>query len=213
MWDATTRLSFLSSGDGLVSASMDLIQLTFLSLPLTLSPSPSPSWSFSMFRWPALDGITQERTKRGKLSGRKAVLLFWSLLIPNREIIRASSFFDASNSSSIRLKSLIWWMAGRDSGTSFNSTYQTDYDRQSHCSIIIYLFYIMERPNRLRLFRHFDPFRILICSGDGSIGWVLSEIDKLHMDVSYLSFFISSLSFSIVCWRAHIVVEIEDKRL
>ena len=36
---------------------------------------------------------------------------------------------------------------------------------------------------RLRLFRHFDPFRILICSGDGSIGWVLSEIDKLHMDV------------------------------
>ncbi|XP_057369613.1 diacylglycerol kinase eta-like isoform X1 [Daphnia carinata] len=34
----------------------------------------------------------------------------------------------------------------------------------------------------LRLFRHFDPFRILICSGDGSIGWVLSEIDKLHMD-------------------------------
>ncbi len=35
----------------------------------------------------------------------------------------------------------------------------------------------------LRLFRHFDPFRILICSGDGSIGWVLSEIDKLHMDV------------------------------
>ncbi|XP_053691122.1 diacylglycerol kinase eta [Sabethes cyaneus] len=33
----------------------------------------------------------------------------------------------------------------------------------------------------LRLFRHFDPFRILICSGDGSVGWVLSEIDKLNM--------------------------------
>ncbi|XP_052868545.1 diacylglycerol kinase eta [Anopheles cruzii] len=33
----------------------------------------------------------------------------------------------------------------------------------------------------LRLFRHFDPFRILICSGDGSVGWVLSEIDHLKM--------------------------------
>ncbi|XP_063242323.1 diacylglycerol kinase eta isoform X2 [Bacillus rossius redtenbacheri] len=33
----------------------------------------------------------------------------------------------------------------------------------------------------LRLFRHFNPFRILVCSGDGSIGWVLSEIDRLSM--------------------------------
>ncbi|XP_055633713.1 diacylglycerol kinase eta isoform X2 [Toxorhynchites rutilus septentrionalis] len=33
----------------------------------------------------------------------------------------------------------------------------------------------------LRLFRHFDPFRILICSGDGSVGWVLREIDHLNM--------------------------------
>lgn len=36
----------------------------------------------------------------------------------------------------------------------------------------------------LRLFRHFDPFRILVCSGDGSVGWVLSEIDQLEMLVS-----------------------------
>ncbi|KAG4078409.1 hypothetical protein HA402_013120 [Bradysia odoriphaga] len=34
----------------------------------------------------------------------------------------------------------------------------------------------------LRLFRHFDPFRILVCSGDGSVGWVLSEIDRLDMN-------------------------------
>ncbi|XP_047501836.1 diacylglycerol kinase eta-like, partial [Penaeus chinensis] len=33
----------------------------------------------------------------------------------------------------------------------------------------------------LRLFKCFNPFRILICSGDGSVGWVLTEIDKLHM--------------------------------
>lgn len=38
----------------------------------------------------------------------------------------------------------------------------------------------------LRLFRHFDPFRILICSGDGSVGWVLSEIDRLDMQVMNL---------------------------
>ncbi|XP_050541600.1 diacylglycerol kinase eta-like isoform X2 [Daktulosphaira vitifoliae] len=35
----------------------------------------------------------------------------------------------------------------------------------------------------LRLFRHFNPFRVLVCSGDGSVGWVLSEIDRLNMQV------------------------------
>ena len=34
---------------------------------------------------------------------------------------------------------------------------------------------------RLRLFQKFDQFRILVCGGDGSIGWVLSEIDKLDL--------------------------------
>ncbi|KAF0760760.1 diacylglycerol kinase eta-like [Aphis craccivora] len=33
------------------------------------------------------------------------------------------------------------------------------------------------------LFRHFNPFRVLVCSGDGSVGWVLSEIDRLNMQV------------------------------
>ncbi|KAK7482756.1 hypothetical protein BaRGS_00026054 [Batillaria attramentaria] len=33
----------------------------------------------------------------------------------------------------------------------------------------------------LKLFQRFDSFRILICGGDGSIGWVLSEIDKLDL--------------------------------
>ncbi|XP_075145114.1 diacylglycerol kinase eta isoform X3 [Haematobia irritans] len=33
----------------------------------------------------------------------------------------------------------------------------------------------------LRLFRHFEMFRILVCSGDGSVGWVLSEIDRFSM--------------------------------
>lgn len=34
---------------------------------------------------------------------------------------------------------------------------------------------------RLRLFQKFDNFRILVCGGDGSVGWVLSEIDKLSL--------------------------------
>ncbi|XP_054724855.1 diacylglycerol kinase eta-like [Uloborus diversus] len=33
----------------------------------------------------------------------------------------------------------------------------------------------------LRMFRTFNPFRILVCGGDGSVSWVLTEIDKLNM--------------------------------
>ncbi|XP_021532537.2 diacylglycerol kinase delta isoform X5 [Aotus nancymaae] len=33
----------------------------------------------------------------------------------------------------------------------------------------------------LRLFQKFDTFRILVCGGDGSVGWVLSEIDNLNL--------------------------------
>ncbi|XP_052005043.1 diacylglycerol kinase eta-like isoform X1 [Xyrauchen texanus] len=33
----------------------------------------------------------------------------------------------------------------------------------------------------LRLFQKFDNFRILVCGGDGSVGWVLSEIDKINL--------------------------------
>ncbi|XP_068918570.1 diacylglycerol kinase kappa [Petaurus breviceps papuanus] len=33
----------------------------------------------------------------------------------------------------------------------------------------------------LRLFQRFSTFRILVCGGDGSVGWVLSEIDTLGL--------------------------------
>ncbi|XP_078472782.1 diacylglycerol kinase delta-like isoform X2 [Lampetra planeri] len=33
----------------------------------------------------------------------------------------------------------------------------------------------------LRLFHKFDTFRILVCGGDGSVGWVLSDIDQLSL--------------------------------
>lgn len=33
----------------------------------------------------------------------------------------------------------------------------------------------------LRLFQNFESFRVLVCGGDGSIGWVLNEIDRLGL--------------------------------
>lgn len=33
----------------------------------------------------------------------------------------------------------------------------------------------------LRMFRTFNPFRILVCGGDGSVSWVLTEIDMLNL--------------------------------
>ncbi|XP_067143184.1 diacylglycerol kinase delta isoform X2 [Centruroides vittatus] len=33
----------------------------------------------------------------------------------------------------------------------------------------------------LRMFRAFNPFRILVCGGDGSVSWVLTEIDNLNL--------------------------------
>lgn len=59
---------------------------------------------------------------------------------------------------------------------------------------ILYLCFLMTCYS-LRLFKCFNPFRILICSGDGSVGWVLSEIDKLHMTVSGISQFSVALTF------------------
>ena len=44
---------------------------------------------------------------------------------------------------------------------------------------------------RLRLFQNFESFRVLVCGGDGSVSWVLSEIDKLglHKQVHNLARF------------------------
>ncbi|KAG6456879.1 hypothetical protein O3G_MSEX010028 [Manduca sexta] len=44
----------------------------------------------------------------------------------------------------------------------------------------------------LRLFRHFAPLRVLVCSGDGSVGWVLQEVDKLEMHAGEMSCLASS---------------------
>ncbi|GIY85956.1 hypothetical protein CDAR_559931 [Caerostris darwini] len=34
----------------------------------------------------------------------------------------------------------------------------------------------------LQMFRTFNPLRVLVCGGDGSVSWVLTEIDKLSMN-------------------------------
>ena len=33
----------------------------------------------------------------------------------------------------------------------------------------------------LKLFENLDTFRVLVCGGDGSVGWVLTEMDKLKL--------------------------------
>jgi len=54
---------------------------------------------------------------------------------------------------------------------------------------------------RLRLFQNFESFRVLVCGGDGSVSWVLSEIDKLdlHKQVNnslIFTYFFSSSTIS-----------------
>lgn len=49
----------------------------------------------------------------------------------------------------------------------------------------------------LRLFQKFDNFRILVCGGDGSVGWVLSEIDKLSLHKQASVYIYFSLLYSL----------------
>lgn len=47
---------------------------------------------------------------------------------------------------------------------------------------------------RLRLFQSFKSFRVLVCGGDGSISWVLSEIDKLGLHAQVCSGYVKSFN-------------------
>ena len=50
--------------------------------------------------------------------------------------------------------------------------------------ILIHIFIV--RFHRLEVYRYLAPLRLLVCGGDGSVGWVLKEIDKLQLKVGVL---------------------------
>lgn len=56
----------------------------------------------------------------------------------------------------------------------------------------------------LRLFQKFDTFRILVCGGDGSVGWVLSEIDSLNLHKQVLHIGVERTPTVMDKWENHI---------
>ena len=49
----------------------------------------------------------------------------------------------------------------------------------NYSSLIRFVFAVF--ANRLKLFQKFDHFRILVCGGDGSVGWVMNEVDQMNL--------------------------------
>ena len=42
-------------------------------------------------------------------------------------------------------------------------------------------FFVIYHVYRLKLFKEFEHFRILVCGGDGSVGWVMNEVDQQNL--------------------------------
>lgn len=49
-----------------------------------------------------------------------------------------------------------------------------------HCNKILQLLLFIS--NRLYVFRHIKDYKILVCGGDGTIGWVLQCLDNVGQD-------------------------------
>lgn len=56
--------------------------------------------------------------------------------------------------------------------------------------------YSLFRFNRLKLFQNFDHFRILVCGGDGSVGWVMNEVDNQNLSNQVRKRLLFSLGFN-----------------
>lgn len=173
--------------------------------------------------------ISQVATRHGTQIGRSAVVRFWYSLTVSPATIRGSNFSGDSSRCSIpprssisstvalalgeynfciskkkkkknsNFKSITCWMK-KKTRVALSLWRKSKKKKQTK----ICLPYGVQTLRRLRLFRHFDPFRILVCSGDGSVGWVLSEIDRLGMHVSKPAWWswapCTRKSFSLLCW-------------
>ena len=64
------------------------------------------------------------------------------------------------------------------------------YDKQNSYSVLLF--------NRLKLFQNFDHFRILVCGGDGSVGWVMNEVDNQNLSNQVRKKLLFSLGFNYV---------------
>ena len=52
---------------------------------------------------------------------------------------------------------------------------------------------------RLKLFKEFEHFRILVCGGDGSVGWVMNEVDQQNLSNQVLRNTYSLLYIALGC--------------
>lgn len=121
-----------------------------------------------------------------------AAVLCWSCATPKAATTREWSSSASSSSSWTLLRSLTWWTAALSSGTEILSVLFYACGRGVLlCSSASFLCHpsvnwccsppASTSSLSLRLFQKFVTFRILVCGGDGSVGWVLSELDKLNL--------------------------------
>ena len=52
------------------------------------------------------------------------------------------------------------------------------------CLVIINALFFLSYIYSLYAFRHLESFQILVCGGDGTVGWVLSSLDECSKDLT-----------------------------
>ena len=62
----------------------------------------------------------------------------------------------------------------------------------------------------LEVYRYLAPLHLLVCGGDGSVGWVLKEIDQLQLRVCFFCFLcVDHLIFKCSNWESNIEFGVE----